>query len=96
VPSILIAPYTGFKTQTQKSDISLPRKLFPRVLTEIGAVLWLLTEYRGSARGGKKANILPQFKKGKWHDPGNYRPVSLTSNTGKTVQQLIRDLINKE
>lgn len=36
------------------------------------------------------------FKKGKWHDPGNYRPVSLTSNPGKTVQQLIRDLINKE
>lgn len=39
---------------------------------------------------------MPLFKKGKWHDPGNYRPVSLTSHPGKTVQQLIRDLINKE
>jgi len=31
----------------------------------------------------KMANVTPVFKKGSRHDPGNYRPVSLTSHVGK-------------
>lgn len=43
MPSIVIAAYKDIKKKTEKLDISQPGKLFPRVLTEIGAVLWLLT-----------------------------------------------------
>jgi len=43
-----------------------------------------------------KANVTPVFKKGKEEDPGNYRPVSLTSIPGKIMEQLILDVIIKQ
>jgi len=44
----------------------------------------------------RKANVTPIFKKGKKEDPGNYRPVSLTSIPGKVMEQLIPDVIIKQ
>lgn len=43
MPHTSIATYRGIKKQEQKLEISQPGKLFSRVLTEIEAVLWLLT-----------------------------------------------------
>jgi len=44
----------------------------------------------------RKANVTPVFKKSKKEDPGNYRPVSLTSIPGKVMEQLIPEVIIKQ
>jgi len=43
----------------------------------------------------RKASVTPVFKKDKNKDPGNYRPVSLTSIPGKVMEQLILDVIKQ-
>ncbi|CAM4722295.1 unnamed protein product, partial [Lepidochelys kempii] len=37
------------------------------------------------------ANVMPIFKKGSRGDPGNYRPVSLTSVPGKLVETIVKN-----
>ena len=38
----------------------------------------------------KEAEVVPIFKKGKRDDPGNYRPVSLTSVCGQIMEKIVR------
>ncbi|CAM4507146.1 unnamed protein product [Lepidochelys kempii] len=80
-----------------------PDELHPRVLKELAAVIAepLAIIFENSWRTGevpddwKKANVVPIFKKGKEEDPGNYRPVSLTSVPGKIMEQVLKESILK-
>ena len=78
-----------------------PDGLGPRVLKELqhGLAPALTHVYRRSLAEGavpadwRKANVTPIFKKGSKSDPGNYRPVSLTSVACKMMESVMRDAI---
>ncbi|KAK4810780.1 hypothetical protein QYF61_008752 [Mycteria americana] len=78
-----------------------PDEIHPRVLKELAYVLtkplsiiyqqsWLTGEVPADWR---LTNVTPIFKKGQKEDPGNYRPVSLTSVPGKLMEQIILSAI---
>ncbi|KAK4831670.1 LOW QUALITY PROTEIN: hypothetical protein QYF61_018667 [Mycteria americana] len=80
-----------------------PGGIHPRVLKEVAEVLtkplsiiyqqsWLTGEVPVDWR---LANVMPIYKKGCKKDPGNYRPVSLTSVLGKIMEQIILSAITQ-
>ncbi|KAK4819089.1 hypothetical protein QYF61_025348 [Mycteria americana] len=81
-----------------------PDEIHPRVLKELADVLtkplsiiyqqsWLTGEVPPDWR---LVNVTPIFKKGRKEDPGDYRPVSLTSVPGKLMEQIILSAITRQ
>jgi len=83
----------------RKGAAAGPDKIGVTVLQELVNVVSspLATVMRKSLEEGKvpsdwrSANVTPIFKKGSKFCPGNYRPVSLTSVSGKILESIIRD-----
>jgi hypothetical protein len=71
----------GFNLQNYKVKITLRWKLFDRVADP----------HPDSHYSGKTVNVTPIFKKGTKGDPGNYRPVSLTSVPCKMLESIVKD-----
>ena len=80
-----------------------PDGVHPRLLRELSRELSqpLLILFNKTLNEGnipdiwKKAEVKPIFKKGSKEDPGNYRPVSLTSLLCKVFEHFIRDALYK-
>ncbi|KAK4818859.1 LOW QUALITY PROTEIN: hypothetical protein QYF61_020078 [Mycteria americana] len=80
-----------------------PDRIHPRVLKEVVDVMAgpRLIIYQRSWESGKVpadwklACVIPIYKKAAREDPGNYRPVSLTSLPGKIVEKIILGTIER-
>ncbi|KFP87968.1 hypothetical protein N311_07495, partial [Apaloderma vittatum] len=78
-----------------------PDGMHPRMLKELATVITkpLPTIYQQSWLTGevpsdwKSGDVTAIYKKGQKDDPGNYRPVSLTSVLGKLMEQVILSCI---
>ena len=76
-----------------------PDGFHPRVIKEVeeeiaphlGGIYILSLRQKKAVKDWKLQNIAPVFKKGCKNDPGNYRPISLTSVPGKMLESIIVD-----
>ena len=85
----------------KKESAAGPDEMGPRLLQELedAAATALTLIFRRSLESGvvpedwRRANVTPIFKKGAKTDPGNYRPVSLTSVCCKMLESLLKSAI---
>jgi hypothetical protein len=85
----------NLKTQSAAGPDDIGPKLLQELEKEVTPIL--VTLFNRSIKFGevpedwKTANVTPIFKKGSKSDPGNYRPVSLTSVCCRIMESVIRD-----
>ena len=73
----------------------IPARVIKETAREISVPLRIIFDSsfsRGEVpKDWRRANVVPIFKKGEKSNPGNYRPVSLTSIPGKIMESILRD-----
>ena len=80
-----------------------PDEFYPRVIKELESeiaphfynIYRLSVSQRKAAKDWKLANVPPIHKGGSKNDPGNYRPISLTSVVCKILESIIVDLMTE-
>ena len=66
----------------------VPRELAQQ-LTNLLSIIYHQSGLTGEAPADwRLAGVTPTYKKGRKEEPGNYKPVSLTSVPGKVVQEI--------
>ncbi|CAM5118465.1 unnamed protein product [Natator depressus] len=90
--------------QLNGTKLGGPDNLHPRILKELTHEIAspLAKIFNESVNSGivpyywRIANIVPIFKKGKKSDPGNYRPVHLTSVVCKVLEKFLKEKVVKD
>ena len=84
---------TNLKVNKASGPDEIPARLLKELNNELSPIFTILFQAslnQGSVpKDWKLANVTPLFKKGDKSDPGNYRPVSLTSITCKILEHII-------
>ena len=89
----------GLKENSASGMDAIPNKLLIETANEISRPLSMLfrrsLKERSIPEEWRYANVTPIFKKGSKAEPGNYRPVSLTSATCKLMEKIVKEDIKK-
>ena len=89
----------GLEPHKTSGPDQLPARLLKGLASELAPIYTLL--FQASLDQGiipdewKSANVVPIYKKGDRSKPENYRPVSLTSITCKTLEHIVSSTIMK-
>ena len=94
---MLISRHTHNKLKDGKApgDDGIIPEFLKKVAKEISVPLGMI--YTKSLAEGvvphewKTANVTPLFKNGSRSEPGNYRPISLTSHLGKIFEGILKE-----
>ncbi|KAJ7403710.1 rna-directed dna polymerase from mobile element jockey-like [Willisornis vidua] len=95
--------WSGISSYSSWMPTNGPDRIHPRILEELADVItkplsitfeqsW---EYGEVPVDRRMANVVLFSKKGKKENPGNYRPVRLTSVPGKVMEKVILESIEK-